>query len=157
MPTEEDLMVLEDFCWWLNTIEGFPGIFRSEDPAFTNLQIHFCSEAELISIMGDSFYGTDGGVTFWYTNNAIYDAVICYRNDIDQYIRNSVILEEIYNGLGPVQDTWTREDSLVYAGYSTPQYLTIIDQLILQLTYHPDMRCGMTAEECEAVIRDLYY
>lgn len=155
-PTEEDLAVLKGFCDWLNTIEGFPGIRETQDAVEANLQIHFCSESELINIMGDQFYGADGGVTFWYQFDEIYDATICYRNDIDQYIRNSVILEEIYNGLGPVQDTSLRTDSIIFSGYSTPQSLTEIDQLILRLLYHPDIQCSMNKAECEQVIRSLY-
>ena len=96
-------------------------------------------------------------MTFWYEDNAIYDATICYRTDLDQYLRNSVILEEIYNGLGPVQDTDLRSDSIIYSAFSEPQSLTEIDELILKLLYHPDILCGMNAEECEAVIRELYY
>ena len=102
--------------------------------------------------------GLDGAVTFWYDGeNRIYDEVICIRNDIDQFTRNSVILEEIYNGLGPVQDTSLRSDSLIYQEFSQPQALTQVDELILRLLYHPDMRCGMDAEACETVIRSLYY
>ena len=78
-------------------------------------------------------------------------------DDLDQEVRNSVILEEIFNGLGPVQDTDLREDSIAYSGYSIPQELTEIDELILKLLYHPDIVCGMNAQECEAVIRQLYY
>lgn len=156
--TEEDLAVLEGFVQWLNDVEGFPGMYRVEEEGPTDLQIHFCGYDEMLDIMGDQFAGTDGCVTFWYNGiNEIYDATICYLSTIDQYIRNSVILEEIYNGLGPVQDTELRPDSLIYAGYSTPQELTEIDELILRLLYHPDMRPGMTPEECETVIRNLYY
>ena len=32
-----------------------------------------------------------------------------------------------------------------------------LPKLLLQLLYHPDIRCGMNAAECEAVIRGLYY
>ena len=156
--TEKDLMVLEGFMAWLNGIEGFPGFIPTDAEYRSDLNIYFCTEQEMLNRLGDNFYGCDGGVTFWYDgNNAIYDAIICYRTDLDQETRNSVILEEIYNGLGPVQDTWLREDSIVYAGYSTPQTLTEIDELILKLLYHPMMQCGMNAEECEAVIRQLYY
>lgn len=155
--TEEDLATLESFVTWLNTIEGFPGISEADDPVHTNLTIHFCTEDELIEILGENFYGTDAGVTFWYEDNAIYDATICYRTDLGQYLRNSVILEEIYNGLGPVQDTDLRPDSIIYSAFSEPQSLTEIDELILKLLYHPDILCGMNAEECEAVIRELYY
>lgn len=155
--TEEDLITLYAINDWLNTIEGFPGIYETQDPGQANLQIHFCGESEMLALMGDQFIGTDGCVTFWYLDNEIYDATICYRTDLDQQVRNSVILEEIYNGLGPVQDTDLREDSIIYAGYSTPQELTDVDRLILQLLYHPDMLCGMDAESCEQVIRQLYY
>ena len=107
--------------------------------------------------MGENFSYMDGGVTFWYNEDEIFDAIICYRTDLDQYLRNSVILEEIYNGLGPIQDTALREDSIIYTEFSQPQALTQIDELLLKLLYHPEMQCGMNAEECENIIRRLYY
>ena len=156
-PTQEDLETLNHFTGWLNTIEGFPGIHQTQEPLEANLNIHFCDQQEMISLMGDNFYGMDGAVTFWYMDDVIYDAIICYRTDLDQHLRNSVILEEIYNGLGPVQDTALRSDSIIYSEFSEPQELTPIDELILRLLYHPDIRCGMDKAECEEVIRQLYY
>lgn len=155
-PTQEDLDTLHGFADWLNTVEGFPGIYETEDPVLENLSIHFCTQEEMVQLMGDQFYGNDGAVTFWYRNDEIYRAVICCRSDIDQYTRNSVILEEIYNGLGPIQDTVLRTDSIIWAEYSEPQQLTAVDELILKLLYHPRMKCGMNAEECADVIRVLY-
>ena len=156
--TEEDLATLNQFVSWLNQIEGFPGMHIVDDPVVANLSINFCDADAYLTLMGDNFYGTDGGVTFWYNGaNQIYDATIGYRTDLDQTTRNSVILEEIYNGLGPIEDTWERMTSVIYGGYSTPQWLSEEDQLILKLLYHPSMQCGMNAAECEAVIRQLYY
>ena len=155
--TEEDRDVLEDFALWLNTVEGFPGISETQNTWEANLNIYFTDEQGLINIMGPNYTGLDGAVTFWYDGaDVIYNAVICIRTDIDQEVRNSVILEEVYNGLGPVQDTDLRPDSLIWQGYSIPQALTAVDELILQLLYHPDIRCGMNAAECETVIRSLY-
>ena len=156
-PTPEDLAKMEAFSGWLNTLFGFPGIYEAGEEEYANLRIHFCEQETLIDLMGDNFYGTDGAVTFWYEGDVIYDAIICIRSDLDQYLRNSVILEEIYNGLGPVQDTDLRPDSIIYSAFSEPQELTEMDKLILKLLYHPDLRCGMNAAECEAVIRQLYY
>ena len=156
-PTQEDLETLNHFSDWLNTIDGFPGIYQTQEPSEANLTIHFCDQQEMISLMGDNFYGTDGAVTFWYMDDVIYDAIICYRTDLDQHLRNSVILEEIYNGLGPVQDTALRSDSIIYSEFSEPQELTPMDELILRLLYHPDIRCGMDKAACEEVIRQLYY
>ena len=156
-PTDDDLVVLESFTQWLNTLGGFPGIIETEDPMEANLNIHFCTQSEMLSKMGDWARDLDGAVTFWYENNRIYDATIYIRTDLNQYLRNSVILEELYNGLGPIQDTSLRPDSIIYAEFSEPQELTEIDKLILQLLYHPQMQFGMNADQCEEVIRMLYY
>ena len=153
-PTPEDRAVLENFSAWLNTVEGFPGISETEENA--NLRIHFVPEAEMQAVMGPGFDGLDGAVTFWYAENEIYDATVCIRTDISQTLRNSVILEEVYNGLGPIQDTALRPDSIIWANFSEPQSLTAVDELILQLLYHPDMLPGMDGAQCGAVIRTLY-
>ncbi len=155
--TDEDILVLTEFASWLNSIYGFPGIYIATNEETSNLSINFCSQNELLKIMGSNFDSVDGAVTFWYDNDVIHDAVICYRTDISQVLRNSVILEEIYNGLGPINDTVLREDSVIYSEYSEQQSLTEVDKLILKLLYHPKMVCGMNAEECEQVIRSLYY
>lgn len=155
-PTEADLEVLEGFMDWLNAMDGFPGIERAGNEYQANLRIHFCDQQELLTIMGDSFTGLDGAVTFWYTDNEIYDATICIRTDLDQHLRNSVILEELYNGLGPIQDTDLRSDSIIYSAFSEPQSLTAVDELILKLLYSPELLCGMDAAECADIIRQLY-
>lgn len=156
-PTAEDIAVLSDFRDWLNTLEGFPGMAEAENEWTANLRIHFCTQEEMLTLMGENFTGMDGAVTFWYDNDEIYDAIICIRTDLTQELRNSVLLEELYNGLGPIQDTSLREDSIIYAGYSEPQELTEVDRLLLRLLYHPALQCGMTAAECETAIRELYY
>lgn len=155
--TEEDYQTLTDFTGLLNSIYGFPGIQETKDLRVANLNIYFCYEGELISRLGNNFRGMDGGVTFWYDNDVIHNAIICCRTDIDQELRNSVILEEIYNGLGPIQDTILREDSIIWAEFSQPQNLSTMDLLILRLLYHPLMQPGMDILECETVIRTLYY
>ncbi len=153
--TEDDKTFLNKFCDYLNTIDGFPGISYSENDF--NLRIYFCNQDYMKALMSEDLAENDGAVTFWYDNDIIYDAIICYRTDIEQSVRNSVIIEEIYNGLGPIQDTSLREDSIIYSGYSTPQWITEIDELIIKLLYNPKIKCGMNSVECESVIRELYY
>ena len=158
--TQTDYDVIYGLVDLLNEIEGFPGISEALNNEWPSLNIHFCEEQEFVNLMGEMAQNEvlDGAVTFWYNdNNEIYDAIICCRSDIDQNLRNSVILEEIYNGLGPIQDTTVREDSIIYQGYSEVQKLTEIDTLLLKLLYHPQMKCGMDAQQCETVIRQLYY
>ena len=155
--TEADLEIWESFAQWLNSVEGFPGMWPAEEDEMENMSVYFCLQDTLVERMGADFYDSDGGVTFWYRDNEIYEATICYRSDLSQFIRNSVILEELYNGLGPVQDSNSRPDSVIYSGYSEPQSMTLMDMLIMQLLYHPDIQCGMDYAACEAVILSLYY
>lgn len=155
--TDTDIAVFESFTNQLNQIEGFPGIVKAENPVIANMNIYFCLASEFQSHTGQDMGYVDGAVRFWYRDNAIYNATVCYRTEINQITRNSVIIEEIYNGLGPVQDTNLRTDSIIYSGYSEPQQPTAVDWLILKLLYHPDIKCGMNAQQCESVIRRLYY
>lgn len=155
--TDEDLVTLSNFTNWLNTIEGFPGIYETKDLEKANLKIYFCTQNTMLSIMGDNFNESDGAVTFWYENDIIYDAVICYRTDLNQYLRNSVIIEEIYNGLGLINDTTLRTDSIIYSEFSQPQELTEIDEILLKILYSKDLKNGMNADECKQVIRKIYY
>lgn len=159
-PTDQDLAVVNSLVQQLNAIEGFPGIRVVQNEYEAVLPIYFCTKQELSDRMGSStgYEELDGAVTFWYNGaQEITDAIICIRTDLPQSLRNSVILEEIYNGLGPIQDTVLRPDSIIYQNYSETQSLSSVDTLILQLLYHPQMQCGMTAEQCESVIRTLYY
>ena len=156
-PTDLDLQILNNMCQWLNTIDGFPGIYETVETWQENYSIYFCTQDELIDRMGDEYYGVDGAFTFWYNDNIIYDCTVCIRTDLDQEVRNSVILEELYNSLGPAQDTNLRQESIIYAGYSIPQALHPIDEVILKLLYHPDLLIGMDARDCEPIIHSLYY
>ena len=108
--------------------------------------------------MGDfiGYEDADGAVQYWYDTygNYMTSATIGCRTDVEQYVRNSVIQEELINALG-ITDTWLREDSMVYAGYSEPQTLSEMDWLLIGLLYHPDIQCGMSAAECEQVIRNI--
>lgn len=156
-PTQQDLEMISQFTTHLNSIPGFPGMWEVSTEEIAAMDIFFCTQEEMAGMLGDWVWGCDGGVTFWYDMDEIYSATICIRTDIAQEIRNSVILEEIYNGLGPVQDTDLREDSLIWSGYSAPQWPTEEDTLLLTLLYHPDLKPGMNMEQCAEVIRGIYY
>ena len=158
--TQEDFQLLERFFAELNAVDGFPGIYPVEEGEAENLYMTFCDLEEFNIAFGDflNHEVADGAVQYWYYNdtNEIYSARIGYRLDIDQYTRNSVLLEEVLNGLG-ISDTILREDSISYQGFGQVQELSEVDWLILKLLYHPEIRCGMGKDACAEVIRRLYY
>ena len=159
-PTEEDLQVLEALFAELNQVPGFPGISKVQDYEAGNLTISFLNEDDFQLAFSDFLGGelADGAVQFWYytDSNDIYSGRVGYRTDIDQETRNSVLPEEIINLLG-FNDSVLREDSIVYQYSSTVLELSDVDWVLLQLLYDPAIQCGMNAEECETVIRSLYY
>lgn len=159
-PTETDRERLNGLFATLNQINGFPGIHEAKKGYVENLSIYFLNEDDFYDRFGAfvNYEPSDGAVQYWYydKSNDIYTAQIGYRTDIDQETRNSVLLEEVVNGLG-IDDTEIRENSITYQYYNSTDELSDVDWLIIRLLYHPDIGFGMNAEECEAVVRDLYY
>lgn len=155
-PTARDMEVLTDFVSKVNAIEGFPGMYPVE--SMGDLEIYFYDQVNFESHMGSDFIGNWGGVTFWFDDlYQIYYETISVRTDIPQDARDSIICEEIYNGLGAVQDTSLRDDSLINQWSNSNYSMTTVDELILKLLYHPSITAGMDYSQCEAVIRQLYY
>lgn len=159
-PSEQDLAVLEDFVAQLNQIPGFPGMKEATDwKLFSDVTIYFVEREPFEETFSDVVHGdfANGAVEFWYytDTNEIYSASVGICLDVGQESRNSILPEEIINMLG-ITDTVLREDSLVYQYSDANTDLSDMDLLILKLLYSPEIQCGMTAEECEAVIRELY-
>lgn len=155
-PTERDMAVLTDFVGKINAIEGFPGMYPVE--SLGDLEIYFYDQVNFENLMGSDFIGSWGGVTFWFDGlYQIYYETISVRTDIPQDARDSIICEEIYNGLGPVQDTSMRDDSLINQWSNSNYTMSAVDELILKLLYHPSITAGMDYAQCEAVIRQIYY
>lgn len=158
-PTEEDLEVLEEFFTQLNEVPGFPGISFAADGDFENLSLCFYGPDQFREEFSAAVHGEEawGAAQFWYytDTNELYEARIGYRTDIPQLDRNSILLEEIVNCIG-LTDTVLREDSIVHQYSNSNLELSTEDWLILKLLYHPDINCGMSAEECHAIIEELY-
>lgn len=158
-PTAKDLQILQELFDGLNKIEGFFGI-QAATGLEENLSIQFLNKAnfEKNFASGIGYETADGAALFWYYNatNGIYTGRVGYRTDISQTVRDSVVLEEIVNVLG-INDTTKRRDSITYQYASDAYQLSDVDWVILKLLYHPAMKCGMNAAQCEEVIRNLYY
>jgi hypothetical protein len=160
MPTGEDLAVLQGLFDQLNAIEGFPGIYAAEYVGQENMSLSFLEPNDFREGFSHVVYGEDayGATQFWYytDTNELYTARIGYRTDIDQSVRNSILVEEVINSLG-ITDTVLRPDSVVYQYSNENTALTDVDLVILKLLYDPAIRCGMDAEGCSDVIWGRYY
>jgi len=159
-PTDADLEVLNTLFAQLNAVPGFPGIYPAEDAFQENITISFLDLAAFDASFSDVIHGeyAFGAVQFWYytDTNDLHTARIGYRTDIEQSVRNSVLVEEVINILG-ITDTVLRPDSITYQYANDITTLSDIDWVILKLLYSPSIQCGMDADQCAAIIRELYY
>lgn len=155
--TEDDITMLNYVFEVLNSIEGFPGIAQATEQGQVNFQIYFCSEPEMVGLLGQSFASNDGGALYWHEEDAINRAVMCCRTDLDQYLRNTAILKNLYKCFGVLKLTDTRPDSVVYNGVNEAQELSSVDETLLRIMYSGKTMYGMTAADTERVIRLLYY
>lgn len=158
--TEEDLAVIDGLFTQLNTIPGFPGIYPPAEGDIHHMALNFMDQQTFQDTFSDFILGESayGAVQFWYytATNEIHTANIGYRTDVNQQERNSVLVEEVINGLG-ITDSVLRPDSVVYQYSNDNTCLSDMDFLILQLLYDPAIECGMDAEACRNAIRQIYY
>ena len=158
--TDVDLTELYELFTQLNCINGFPGIYPASDENIENLSISFFEPNDFTYQFTDVINGEDayGATEFWYytDTNEIHTARIGYRTDLDQEIRNSILLEEIINSLG-ISDSTLRTDSVVYQDSNDNFVLSDVDILILKLLYNTEIHCGMNYENCKKIIEILYY
>jgi len=156
----EDLLLVADFAAQLNQIEGFPGMYAAENSEQENFSINLLNGKDMMISVGHIVQGEEAhGIALWdyYTDtNELYNVSIWVSTDIEQRVRNSVLLEEIVNSLGMGNDTELREDSIIYQSYSEPQELSEMDWVLLKLLYDKRMICGMTETDCRDLISEIY-
>lgn len=156
VATMDDYHTLNGFVDYLNSIDGFPGIMQIHDRSQANLVIHFYGLAEFNAAVNVS--DADGFATFNFQTDTgvITDGSVYIRSDINQTDRSSIILEEVYQILGPTKDTLVRKDSIIYQRGNAPA-LSKEDKSIISLLYSSRITPGMSMLESEEIIRELYY
>ncbi len=156
VATMTDYEVLTDFLDYLNNIDGFPGIMQIYDKAQANLVVHFYGLEQFRNEV--EVQDADGFATFNFQTDTgiITDGNIYIRTDISQADRSSIILEEIYQILGPTKDTLVRKDSIIYQRGNAAA-LSKEDKSIISMLYNSHITPGMTMAQSEEVIREIYY
>lgn len=151
-----DYEVINGFIDFLNNIDGFPGIMEIHDKSQANLVLHFYGLAQFKNEVDTE--GAAGLATFNYNNNTgvITDGDVYICTDEPESERKSIILEEMYQVLGPTKDTLVRKDSIIYQRGNAPQ-LSKEDKSIISLLYSSRITPGMSMAESEEIIREIYY
>ena len=157
--TDEDIETLESFAEFLNSIYGFPGMYKAANESEKNFSIYFGDHNKMVEVMGEAASNANGFVRVSYNTytKELVRGQICYLSTLDQQYRNRVIMHEIFNGIGAMNDTISRKDSIIYNLGITADVLSAEDITIIKMLYLPQIKSGMNEDQCEAVIREFYY
>lgn len=158
MPNRQDAQTLNKLTKQFNAIEGFPGI-QAAKALEQNLTIYFLKDKEFKTqfshvMEGESQYGV---VQVWYNDsNGIYSGRIGYHQEVSQESRDLLIPEKLAEMLG-VSDVTVQREITTGLKPTTVIDLSELDWAVIKLLYNPRIHNGMNADECEMIIRELYY
>lgn len=158
MPNRQDAQNLNNLAKQLNAVEGFPGI-QAAQGLEQNLTIYFLKDEEFDTQFSHIMDGetADGVVQIWRNDSSgIYSARVGYRQSASQESRDLLLPEKLVEILGISGATAQKETT------DDPKPKTIIDLSdldwsVIKLLYNPRIHNGMNADECEMIIRELYY
>lgn len=145
-PTDEDLAVLNRHIGDLQAVPGMPEIRRVRSGG--NVAIHFVP----LSAMGNAVPGyVEGNWGFfrvwWDESLRMNRAEVAIASDVTtQPQRNHLILEEVTQLLGLMQDADSHADSIFYGPWTETQALSALDWRLVALLYRTDLSAGMTRE-----------
>ncbi len=154
-PTEDDLDAVRRAMGWLNGIKGYPGISLVTKDA--NADIWFVKLDNMKNVVDGYVVGNWG--FFWteFDSQSITKGTVAIASDVtSQTVRNHLILEELIQSMGLMQDQYTAEDSIFYGNWTTVQQPSEMDRVLAEMLYLPEVRNGMEMEEAIQILRDAF-
>lgn len=158
MPNRQDAQNLNNLTKQLNAVEGFPGI-QAAKGLEQNLTIYFLKDEEFKTQFAHIMEGKPGyGVAqVWHNDsNGIYAARIGYRQSASQELRDLLLPEKLMEMLG-ISEVTVQKEITTGLKPKTIIDLSDLDWSVIKLLYNPRIHNGMNADECEMIIRELYY
>ena len=158
MPNRQDAQNLNNLTKQLNAVEGFPGI-QAATGLEQNLTIYFLKDEDFMTQFSHVMEkkGTYGIVQMWHNDsNGIYSARIGYRLSASQELRDLLLPEKLVEMLG-ISEVNVQKEITTGLKPKTIIELSDLDWSVIKLLYNPRIHNGMNADECEMIIRELYY
>jgi hypothetical protein len=139
-------------------IDGL-GIALVADPAAANYHVFVLDRADYTSVVSREVYGRTGST---YAPGkcvvrVVSDAAGISRSDAaivadeGDFLFRRCLVEEVLQGLGPVNDDTTLSES-VFNDRSRHATFTAFDRHLLNMLYHPLIRPGMTKDEAKEIL-----
>lgn len=158
MPNRLDAQNLNNLTKQLNAVEGFPGI-QAATGLEQNLTIYFLKDEDFKAQFAHVMEGTGiySIVQVWHNDsNGIYSARVGYRQSASQELRDLLLPEKLVEMLG-ISEVTVQKEITTELKPKTIIDLSELDWSVIKLLYNPRIHNGMNADECEMIIRELYY
>lgn len=151
-PTKEDIDILNQITKDFNKINGFPGMkIVNKDE---NVLLIYAPEEDLSEIQQEYNLTIDNGSCQRFSENGeIIRAVIIIESDIDQDLKNSVVLHEIFHMIGFYGHSFSNISVINQIGEPVSR-LSAVDTLSFKMLYHPEIPIGMDHHEMDAYYQD---
>ena len=143
---EVDVAVIRWASEYLNSINGFPGMFMATATNKANVKFYFGNQAFVQNAIGISDNTVQSCTRIFYNSDdyRIQLAKVGIVTDLtSREVRNSLILEEVLQMLGLNQNSLNYPQSLFYKANALPQVPDELDLAIVRLLYSPVIKSGM--------------
>ncbi|RAP34381.1 hypothetical protein DID77_01165 [Candidatus Marinamargulisbacteria bacterium SCGC AG-439-L15] len=150
--TEEDLHIVSDIIAELNAITGAQLNIQLTTNNDYNLGVHIIPQSEFTRYNPNAIHA-NGWVSLRISGSShIKSGTILIAKELEGDLRQHVIREEITQALGILKDSWERDDSIFYQGYSTLTNYSSIDIEVIKLLYQSDIQAGMTLNQVQSLL-----
>ncbi|MDP2892504.1 MAG: DUF2927 domain-containing protein [Bacillota bacterium] len=156
-PTVEDMDTLTAHLNMLNDIEGMPDITITEEAGSGNYIINFVPLDDMGTVIPSYVEDNWGYVSLSWDSNSrrITKANVAIATDVTNQIRrNHLILEEVTQGLGLLNDSPLYQDSIYQIDWTETQQLSQLDYLIIEMLYSPAVYAGMHQADAESALEE---
>lgn len=124
--------------------------------AEANINLYFVKAENFPIYDSNTRQGQVGFVWTWWNQDQINQSrILVASNYLTKTERDHVIREEITQALGILKDSWNYPSSIFYQGWTAPTEYDPMDEAVIKMLYHPDIRPGMSAAEVETILNSL--
>lgn len=155
--TKKDYDFIKKHVTFLNNIEGIPDISFVDDINIANVTIDFITQWEISRRVNIEEIIWGYARCFWNDNYEITGADIFVVYDkTNQRQRKHVILEELTQILGLMNDSIKYRNSIFQNEYSEITRLSSLDTLLIRMLYSSGVKPGMRGDEINDIINNWY-
>lgn len=145
--TSADVAFINNAIEALNELTGEKITITLTSGHNANLNLHIVDKSEFANIISSVQPNVDGYVQVLSRSNNIFKGTILISNNLSPTRRKHVILEELTQSLGLLNDSMLYDDSIFYQNYSRVTDYSIEDRAIISLLYTDAIRPGLTEQE----------